>query len=200
MDASTTKLPNHGSFKQRVCSSTPRGSSESLKALCTLGPRIPALHSPQQHWRQRKGHSGPWERGMAQGSTGATTYQIGLERTEQAYVAESCDWGAWTTSTKLPWRRNPVIRLSEMGWRESISLPLSIPLNKEVVELVGHHELFPGLDLPPVAILGAASPQLQACSSGGKWESCVLLGQGQWSCKANHRSPWPCQDGWSGAV
>ena len=101
MDASTTKLPNHGSFKQRVCSSTPRGSSESLKALCTLGPRIPALHSPQQHWRQRKGHSGPWERGMAQGSTGATTYQIGLERTEQAYVAESCDWGVGTRGNQL---------------------------------------------------------------------------------------------------
>ena len=40
-------------------------------------------------WRPREGHSGPWRRGMALGSTGATTYQVGLERTEQAYVAES---------------------------------------------------------------------------------------------------------------
>ena len=89
MDASPAKVPNHGSSKQRVCSSTPGGSSERLKALCTLVPPIHVLHSPQQHWRPRKGHSGPWRRGMAQGSTGAITCQIGLERTEQAYVAES---------------------------------------------------------------------------------------------------------------
>ena len=88
-DASTAEVPNHGSSKQIVCSSTPGGSSERLKALCTLGLPITWLHSPQQHWRLRKGHSGPWRRGMAQGSTGATTYQVGLERTEQAYVAES---------------------------------------------------------------------------------------------------------------
>ena len=37
----------------------------------------------------RKGHSGPWRRWMAQGPTGATTYQVGPERTEQAYVAET---------------------------------------------------------------------------------------------------------------
>ena len=88
-DASTEKVPNHGRYKQIVCSSTPGGSSERLKALCTLGPLIHALHSPQQHWRPRKGHSGLWRRGMAQGSTGAITYQVELERTEQAYVAES---------------------------------------------------------------------------------------------------------------
>ena len=88
MDSSTSKEPNHGSSKQIVCSSSPGGSSERLKALCTLGPPIHALHSPQ-HWRPSKGHSGPWRKGMAQGSTGATTYQVGLERTEQAYVAES---------------------------------------------------------------------------------------------------------------
>ena len=51
--------------------------------------------------------------------------------------------------------------------RESISLPLIIPLNEEVVEFVGHHKLFHGLDHLPVAILVAASPQLQSCSSGG---------------------------------
>ena len=88
-DASTSKVPKHSSFKQIVCSSTLGGSSERLKALCTLGSPIHALHSPQQHWRPRKGHSGPWRRGMAQGSTGATIYQVGLKRTAQAYVAES---------------------------------------------------------------------------------------------------------------
>ena len=88
-DASTAKVPNHGSSKQIVCSSTPGRSSERLKALCALGPQIHALHSPQRHWRPRKGHSGPWRREMAQGSTEATTYQVGQERTEQAYVAES---------------------------------------------------------------------------------------------------------------
>ena len=45
---------------------------------------------------------------------------------------------------------------------ESITLPLRIPLNEEVVELVGHHELFHGLGHPPVTILGASSPQLQS--------------------------------------
>ena len=89
MDASTAQVPNHGSSKQTVCSSTPGGSSERLKALCTLGSLIHALHSPQQHWRPRKVHSGPWRRGMAQGSTGTTTFQVGLERIEQAYVADS---------------------------------------------------------------------------------------------------------------
>ena len=89
IDASPATVPNHGSSKQRVCSSTPGGSSERLKALCTLGPLIHALHSPQQHWRPRKVQSGPWRRGMTEGSTGANTYQVGLERTEQAYVADS---------------------------------------------------------------------------------------------------------------
>ena len=59
-----------------------------------------------------------------------------------------------------------MISSSEMGQRESISLPLIIPLNEEVVEFVGHHKLFRGLDHLPVAFLGAASPQLQSCSSG----------------------------------
>ena len=88
-DASTAKVPNHGSSKQIVCSSTPGRSSERLNSLHTLGPLVQALHTPQQHWRPRKGHSGPWRRGMAQGSTGANAYQVGLEGTEQAYVAES---------------------------------------------------------------------------------------------------------------
>ena len=59
------------------------------KAEGSVYPWIHALHSPQQHWRPRKGHSGPCRREMAQGSTEATTYYVGLERTEQAYVAES---------------------------------------------------------------------------------------------------------------
>ena len=88
-EASTARVPNHGSSKQIVCSSIPGGSSERLKALCTLGSLIHALHSPQQHWRPRKVHSGPWRRGMAQGSTGANIYQVELERIEEAYVAES---------------------------------------------------------------------------------------------------------------
>ena len=60
-----------------------------------------------------------------------------------------------------------MIRSSQMGQRESISLLLIIPPNEEVVEFVGHHKLFHGLDHLPVAILGAASLQLQSCSSGG---------------------------------
>ena len=79
-------------------------------------------------------------------------------------------------------------------------LSLIIPLNEEVVELVGHHKLFHGLDHLSVANLGAASPQLQSCSSGGNWQSCVLLSWGQRPCKASHKTPCPCQDGWSSAV
>ena len=158
-DASTVKVPNHGRSKQTVCS--------------------PTYGEAQKGWRL-------WRRGMAQGSTRATTYQVGLERTEQAYVAETWWLGVgqngtsspWSTAPKLLWRRSPVISSSEMGWREYISLPLIIPLNEEVVELVGHHKLFHGLDYLPIAILGAVSPQLQSYSSGGNWQSCVLLGQG----------------------
>ena len=83
------KGANHGSSKQIVCSSTPVWVSERLKTLRTLGLPMHVLHSPQQHWRTRKRHSGRWRREMAQGSTEATTYQVGLKRTEQAYVAES---------------------------------------------------------------------------------------------------------------
>jgi len=49
-------------------------------------------------------------------------------------------------------------RSYEMGRRESISFPLIIFLNEDVVELLGHDKLFHGLDHLPVAILGAASP------------------------------------------
>ena len=100
MDASTAKVPNLGSFKQWAFIPTSGGSSEWLKALCNLGPLIHALHSPQQHWRPRKGHSGPWRGGVAEGPTGAITYQVGLERKEQAYVAES--WWLWCGNKRAP--------------------------------------------------------------------------------------------------
>ena len=51
-DVSTAKVPNFGSSKKIVCSSTPGGNSERLKALCNLGPPIHVLHSPQQHLKQ----------------------------------------------------------------------------------------------------------------------------------------------------
>ena len=60
-----------------------------------------------------------------------------------------------------------MIRSYEIGQRQSISLSFTIPQNEEVVEFVCHHKLFHGLDHSQVAILGAASPQLQSCSSGG---------------------------------
>ena len=60
-----------------------------------------------------------------------------------------------------------MISSSEMGQRESISLLLISPPNEEVVEFVGHHKLFLGLDHLPVTVLRAASPQLKSCISGG---------------------------------
>ena len=203
---STAKVPNHGSSNQFIGPPMEKlrkaeGSVYPM-SLDTCMAFSPAA------WRSRKGHSGPWRRGMAQGSTGAITYQVGLERTEQAYVSETWWLGvgqkgtssAWSTSPKLPWRRSPVISLSEMGWREPISLPLIVPLNEEMVELVSYHKLFHDLDYLPVTFFGSASPQLQAYSSGGNWQSCVLLSQGQWPCKANHSTPWPRQDGLSRTV
>ena len=130
---------------------------------------------------------------MAEGSPGPTTCQVGLERTEQAYVAESWWLGCGNKRQpslhevlhpKITWRRSPLIRLSEMGWRESILLPLLIPLNEEVVEFVGHHNLFHVIDHLPVYILGAASPQLQSCSSGGNWQHMSL-----WVRAKDHEKP-----------
>ena len=97
-EASTAKVPNHGNSKQILYSSTPGGRSERLKALCTLGPMIHALHSPQQHWRPRKGHSGPWRREMAQGSTETTTYQEGLKRHKWQRAG---GWGVGTRGNQL---------------------------------------------------------------------------------------------------
>ena len=48
-------------------------------------------------------------------------------------------------------------------------LSFLIPLNEEVVVLVGYHKLFHDLDYLPVTFFGSASPQLQAYSSGGNW-------------------------------
>ena len=63
------------------------------------------------------------EEGVAQVSTGASTYQVGLERTEQAYVAGAGDWGVGTRGNQLcmkyhiktPLEEKPLIRSSEMG-------------------------------------------------------------------------------------
>ena len=70
-DASTPKVPNHGSSNQMFCSSSPGGSSERLKTLCILGTPLHECQPPQQHWRPRKGCAGPWRMGMDQASTGA---------------------------------------------------------------------------------------------------------------------------------
>ena len=51
----------------------------------------------------KEGASGPWRRGMAQGSTGVTAYQVGLEMTEQAYVAETWWLGVGQKGTSSPW-------------------------------------------------------------------------------------------------
>ena len=60
---------------------------------------------------------------MAQVSTGASAYQVGLERTEQAHVAGAGDWGVGTRGNQLcmkyliqtPLEEKPLIRSSEMG-------------------------------------------------------------------------------------
>ena len=43
--------------------------------------------------------------------------------------------------TQNPLEDIPMIRISEMAQRESTSLSLIIPLNEEVVELVGRHKI-----------------------------------------------------------
>ena len=84
---STAKVPNHGSSKQFVAPPMEKlRKAEGFLYPMSLNTCI--AFSPAA-WRPRKGNSGPWRRWMAQGSTGTSTYQVGLERTEQAYVAES---------------------------------------------------------------------------------------------------------------
>ena len=100
-DAFTAKVPNHGSSKQRVCSSTPGGSSERLKALCILGPPVHVLHSPQQHWRPRKGHSGPWRRGMAQGSTGASITKYDWKEQSRKVGQRAGEWSVARRGNQL---------------------------------------------------------------------------------------------------
>lgn len=74
---------------QMVCNSGPGGSSERLNTLCPLAHRYMSDTFPLQHWRPRKGCAGPWRRGVAQVSTGAVTWEMGLERSQQVWVAES---------------------------------------------------------------------------------------------------------------
>ena len=83
------KLPNHGSSKQIVCSSTPGGRSERLKALCTLAPPDTCVAISPAALEAKEGAFLALEEEDGSGIHGATTYQVGLERTEQAYVAES---------------------------------------------------------------------------------------------------------------
>ena len=87
-DASTVKVPNHGRSKQTVCTPPMEKLRKAEGSVYPMSLDTCIAFSPAA-WRSRKGHSGPWRRGMAQGSTRATTYQVGLERTEQAYVAET---------------------------------------------------------------------------------------------------------------
>ena len=62
----------------------------------------------------------------------------------------------YLTQTTL--EEKPSDKIIEMGQRETISLPFIIPLNEEVVELVGHHKLIHGLDYLPVTFGGCLSP------------------------------------------
>ena len=59
MDASTAKLPNHGSSKQIFCSSTSGGSSERLKSICTLGTCYMHCILPSSTGGQGRGLLGP---------------------------------------------------------------------------------------------------------------------------------------------
>ena len=60
--------------------------------------------------------------------------------------------------TQTPLEEKPSDKIIEMGQRETISLPLIIPLNEEVVESVGHHKLFHVLDHLPVTFFGPPLP------------------------------------------
>ena len=193
MDVSTAKVPDHGSSKQIVCSLT-HGKAQKSRRLCvpmdTCIAFSPAALEAKEgtfwalYWghhllrRPGKDRAGICGRELVTG-VGTRGNQLCMKYLTQNPLEEK-------SSDKIIW--------------DGMIIPLIIPLNEEMVELVGHHKLFHGLHHLPVAILGAASSQLQSCSSGGNWQSCVLLCQGQWPCKANHRTPWPCQDGWSRAV
>ena len=59
MDASTAKLPHHVSSKQIVCGSTPGGSSERLKSICTLGTCYMHCILPSSTGGQGRGILGP---------------------------------------------------------------------------------------------------------------------------------------------
>ena len=89
-DTSTPKLANHGSLNQMVCGSAREGSSERLRALCTLDfPIYMNGILPSITGGQRKELAGPWRRGMAQESTRGCTCKVVLESTKQVWVEES---------------------------------------------------------------------------------------------------------------
>ena len=94
MDGSTAKAPDHGGSKQTVCTPPMEKLRKAEGSVYPMSLNTCVVFS-QAAWRPREGHSGPWRRGVAHGSTGATTYQVGLERTVQAYVAESWWLGCW---------------------------------------------------------------------------------------------------------
>ena len=207
-DASTSKVPKHSSFKQIVCSSTLGGSSERLKALCNLGPLIHVLHFPQQHWRPERGILGPRGGGWLRDSWWPPLTNWDCKGQSRHMWQTSGDRGVETRGNQLCMKyltQNPLEEKpsGKIIWDGTKRVYFIIPYNSSewgVGGVVGHHKLFHGLDHLLVANLGAVSPQLQSCSSGGNWQSCVLLGQGQRPCKASHKTPCPCQDGWSRAV
>ena len=182
---STSRVPHYGSSKQIVCSPT-HGETQKAWRLCAPWVSQYMRCILPSSMEAKEGAFWALQEGDGSGIHWGHHLTIGLERTEQVYVAVICWLGVgqketsspWSTSPNIPWRRRPMISAYETGWRESISLSLIIPLNEEVAELVGHHKLFHGLDHRPGIIFRAASPQLQSCSSGGNWQSCVLLGQG----------------------
>lgn len=73
-----------------VCGSAREGSSERLRALCTLDfPIYMNGILPSITGGQRKELAGPWRRGMAQESTRGCTCKVVLESTKQVWVEES---------------------------------------------------------------------------------------------------------------
>ena len=115
MDASTAKVPNHGSSNQTVCSPT-HGEAQKGWGLC-----VPYV-SRHMHcilpssMVAKEGTLWALEEGLAQGSTGTTTYQVRLERTDQAYVAESWWMGVGQKGTSSPWSTSPKLPWGEAQW------------------------------------------------------------------------------------
>ena len=100
-DASTPKVPNHGSSNQMVCSTTLGGSSERLKLLCTLGAPIYELHSPQQSWRPRKGHLSPAGGGWLRDPQGPSLAKWDWTGHSKRVWQRAGDWGVGTKANTL---------------------------------------------------------------------------------------------------